>query len=105
MPCLRLSNPKELKMRVWPVLLAISFCVAGYGCATAPEQAAGPAAAASPAATNTASAAVPEPKREKGYRTGSRLPTSDDDAGSATVNGSSREGYEEDRRNMVTPQK
>jgi hypothetical protein len=88
-------------MQVRFTLLGISFCVAGYGCATAPEQ----AASASPAATNTASAAVPDPKREKGYRTGSRLPQSDDDAGSATVSGSSREGYEEDRRNMVTPQR
>ena len=88
-------------MQVRFALLAISFCVAGYGCATAPEQAATPAAsvAAAPAS------AVAQPKREKGYRTGSRLPQSDDDAGSATVGGSSREGYEEDRRNMVTPQK
>lgn len=92
-------------MLVRRVLLMISLCVGGYGCATAPEQAAGSAASASPAATNSAAAAVPEPKREKGYRTGSRLPASDDDAGSATVSGSSREGYEEDRRNMVTPQR
>ena len=96
-------------MQVRFALLAISFCVAGYGCATAPEPAASPAASASPAAANTASAAaantVPQPKREKSYRTGSRLPQGDDDAGSATVSGSSREGYEEDRRNMVTPQK
>ena len=96
-------------MRVRVLLLTITFCVAGYGCATAPEQAATPAASAAATPANTASAAaansVPQPKREKGYRTGSRLPQGDDDAGSATVSGSSREGYEDDRRNMVTPQK
>ena len=88
-------------MRVRVLLLTITFCAAGYGCATAPEQAASPAASAAAAPANS----VPQPHREARYRTGSRVPQSDDDGGAATVSGSSREGYEEDRRNMVTPQK
>jgi hypothetical protein len=88
-------------MRVQPVLLAISFCVAGYGCATAPEK-----AASSPASVAAGPAnAVPQPQREARYRTGSRIPLSDDDGGAATVSGASRDAYEDDRRNMVTPQK
>jgi hypothetical protein len=94
-------------MRVRPVLLAISFCVTG--CATPPQQAASPAAAASAAPSAAAAAApsntVQQPQRESRYRTGSRLPLSDDDAGSGTVTGASRDAYEDDRRNMVTPQK
>jgi hypothetical protein len=89
-------------MRFPAVCLLMCLAVASYGCATAPEQAASSApAAAAAAAPNT----VPQPQHQARYRTGSRIPLSDDDGGAATVSGASRDAYEDDRRNMVTPQK
>jgi hypothetical protein len=88
-------------MRVPSLLLAMSFCVAGYGCATAPDQPTSSPVSASAASPKTGA----QPQREARYRTGSRIPLSDDGLGSENVKGAGREAYEDDRRNMVTPQK
>jgi len=88
-------------MRLPPLLLVMCLCAATYGCASAPEQQTN--AAVSP--NGSPSNSIPAPHREPRYRTGSRLPQGDDDGGSATVGGASRDAYEDDRRGMATPQK
>ena len=66
-------------MRISPLLIASVLCIATYGCETTPTD---PKAAARPSSEPT-------------YTTGSRLPSS----GPATVQGASREAWEDDRRN------
>ena len=66
-------------MRIRLLLFATVLCVVTYGCETAPTE---PNAAA-------------QPRGEPTYTTGSRLPSS----GSAAVQGTSREAWEDERRN------
>ena len=66
-------------MRIRLLLIASVLCVAAYGCETTPAD---PKAAA-------------QPRSEPTYTTGSRLPSS----GSAAVQGTSREAWEDERRN------
>jgi hypothetical protein len=65
-------------MRICRLLIAFALCVVTYGCETTPTE---PKAA--------------QPRSEPTYTTGSRLPSS----ASATVQGTSREAWEDDRRN------
>jgi hypothetical protein len=85
-------------------LALLVAALAIYGCATEPEQQ--KAAAPAPASTAApAAAAAPAPYQHKGptYRTGSRLPPTDDDGGSSTVGGVSRDDYMNDRNSSVSP--
>ncbi len=66
-------------MRMRRLLIASVLCTVTYGCGTAPTE---PRAAA-------------QPRREPVYTTGSRLPSTNP----ATVQGVSREGWEDERRN------
>ena len=66
-------------MRMRWLLIASVLCIATYGCETTPAD---PKAAA-------------QPRSEPVYTTGSRIPSS----ASATVQGASREAWEDDRRN------
>ena len=74
------------------IALLATLLVAAYGCATEPEQ-------------KQAGAAAPAPSHSKGpvYRTGSRLPPMDDDAGSGAVSGVSKDDYMNDRNSTVSP--
>jgi len=67
------------------VILAV-FLVALNGCATEAEKAAGAAARTEPAQS---------PARS--YRTGSRLPSMEDDSGTSSVSGISKDDYIDDR--------
>ena len=83
-------------------MLAIALgSLACYGCATAPETQPATNAAAAPAATGTA--AAPAPQEARSYRTGSRLPTRDEDAGASSVSGMSKDDYIQDRNSSVSP--
>ncbi len=66
-------------MRIRLLFIASVLCTATYGCVTAPTE---PKAAA-------------QPRREPVYTTGSRLPSNAPGA----VQGVSREGWEDERRN------
>jgi hypothetical protein len=66
-------------MHIRLLLIASVLCIATYGCETTPAD---PKAAV-------------QPRGEPVYTTGSRLPSS----GPATVQGASREAWEDDRRN------
>jgi hypothetical protein len=68
-------------MRIRQLLIASVLCIATYACETTPTE---PNAAA-------------QPRSEPTYTTGSRLPSS----GPATVQGASREAWEDDRRNAA----
>ena len=85
-------------MQIRFAVLAI-VVLAAYGCATEPQPQQ-PAAGAAPA-----SAAVPAPSQSKGpvYRTGSRLPPLEDDSGSSTVSGVSKDDYMNDRNSTISP--
>ena len=74
-------------MRIRLLLIASVLCTATYGCGTTPTE---PKAAA-PAEPKTAA----QPHREPVYTTGSRLPSTNP----AAVQGVSREGWEDERRN------
>ena len=73
-------------MHVKSALLAV-LIAAAYGCATEPEQK--PAGAAAPAPAQSQSS--------RAYRTGSRLPSMDDEGGSSSLSGVSRDDYMDDR--------
>jgi len=76
----RISTKWEFQeMRIHRLLIASVLCAAAYGCETTPT---GPKAAA-------------QPRSEPVYTTGSRLPSN----GPAAVQGVSREGWEDERRN------
>ena len=68
-------------MRIRLLLFATVLCVVTYGCETTPTE---PKTAA-------------QPRSEPTYTTGSRLPSS----GSAAVQGTSREAWEDERRNSA----
>ena len=74
-------------MRIRGLLIASVLCTATCGCGTTPTE---PKAAA-PAEPK----AVAQPRSEPVYTTGSRLPSN----GPAAVQGVSREGWEDERRN------
>jgi len=74
-------------MRIRGLLITAVLCTATYGCGTAPT---GPKAAA-PTEPKT----VAQPRKEPVYTTGSRLPSTNP----AAVQGVSREGWEDERRN------
>jgi hypothetical protein len=76
--------------------LAIVLCSGSFGCAT-PEE---PAASAGAPATATAS----QPRNSGSYRTGSRLPSYDDEpAGASTVGGASKDDYADEARRTISP--
>jgi hypothetical protein len=68
-------------MRIRLLLIASVLCTATYGCGTTP---------ADPKAAE-------QPRIEPVYTTGSRIPSS----GPATVQGASREAWEDERRNAT----
>ncbi len=70
------------------LLIASVLCTATYGCGTTSTE---PKAAARTEPT----AAATQPRREPVYTTGSRLPSTNP----AAVQGVSREGWEDERRN------
>jgi hypothetical protein len=70
------------------LLIASVLCTATYGCGTTSTE---PKAAAPTEPT----AAATQPRREPVYTTGSRLPSTNP----AAVQGVSREGWEDERRN------
>lgn len=71
------------------IALAVTFLMAAYGCATEPEPK--QAGAAAPAAAPT------QPQSSRAYRTGSRLPSMEEDTGSSSVGGMSKDDYMDDR--------
>jgi hypothetical protein len=76
------------------IALLATLVAAAYGCATEPEQKqAGAAAPAAPAQSQSSRA----------YRTGSRLPSQDDDVGASTVGGVSKDDYQMERNSQVSP--
>ena len=74
-------------MRMGWLLIASLLCTVTYGCGTAPTE---PKAAAP-----TEPRAAAQPRGEPVYTTGSRLPSTNP----ATIQGVSREGWEDERRN------
>jgi hypothetical protein len=74
-------------MRMHRLLIASVLCTATYGCGTTPTE----SKAAAPAEPR----AAVQPRREPVYTTGSRLPSTNP----AAVQGVSREGWEDERRN------
>jgi hypothetical protein len=74
-------------MHVRLAVITTVFCVASYGCATPAEQPAGNANEAS------APAATPRP-----IRTGSRLPSYEDQGGSSSVGDQSKGDFEDQMR-------
>ncbi len=78
--------------------LVAVFLAAGYGCASQPEQQ--PAATAAQA---SAVGAAPEIRQSKDYRTGSRLPTLEDDRGPGAVSGQSKQDYIDDANSRTAP--
>ncbi len=74
-------------MHIRQLLIVSVLCTATYGCGTTPTE---PKAAAP-----TEPKAAAQPRREPVYTTGSRLPSSNPSA----VQGVSREGWEDERRN------
>lgn len=85
------------------VVLAIALgSLVFYGCATAPET----PPATNAAANGTAAApakSVPAPQETQSYRTGSRLPTRDEDAGASSVSGMSKDDYMDDVNRRIRP--
>jgi len=73
-------------MRVRLLLIASVLCATTYGCGTTPTE---PKTAAQPTAA--------QPRSEPVYTTGSRLPSNSP----APVQGVSREGWEDERRNAA----
>lgn len=72
-------------------LMSVALCVTAYGCAT-PEQPA------------TAGAAAPQQSRSAhDYRTGSRLPSLEDDRGPGYVGGQSKQDYQDDMNSRTAP--
>jgi len=71
------------------LLIASVLCAATYGCGTTSTE---PKAAAAP---TEPTAAATQPRREPVYTTGSRLPSTNP----AAVQGVSRQGWEDERRN------
>ncbi len=86
-----------MQVRFMPAI-AIGL-LAFYGCASEPEQK--PAANASGTAAAPAKAAPAQDPRS--YRTGSRLPTRDDDVGASSVGNISKDDYIHDRNSSVSP--
>ncbi|HYL91458.1 MAG TPA: hypothetical protein VEU32_22100 [Burkholderiales bacterium] len=82
-------------MQVRFALLAVLLAA---GCAAQPEQQT--AASATPA---SAAAAVPEKHQARDYRTGSRLPSLDDDRGPGAVSGQSKQDYMDDANSRTAP--
>ena len=75
------------------ITLLATIVAAAYGCATEPEQKqAGAAAQTGPAQSSARS-----------YRTGSRLPEREDDIGSSSVTGMSKDDYQMERNSVVSP--
>jgi len=82
-------------MRIRGLLMASVLCAATCGCGTTPTGPKATAAAEPKAAAPTEPKAAAQPRSEPVYTTGSRLPSS----GPAAVQGVSREGWEDERRN------
>ena len=73
------------------IALLVTLLAAAAGCATeAGQRQAGAAAPAEPV----------QPQSSRAYRTGSRLPSMDDDAGASTVSGVSKDDYMDDRNRV-----
>ncbi len=79
------------------VLVAV-FLAAGYGCASQPEQ-----QTAATAAQASAVGAAPEIHQSKDYRTGSRLPSLENDRGSSYVRGQSNQDYQDEANSRISP--
>ncbi len=74
-------------MQVRLALLAV-LLAAGYGCASQPEQ---------------QTAAAPQQHQARDYRTGSRLPSLEDDRGPGAVSGQSKQDYMDDMNRRANP--
>lgn len=84
-------------MQVRFALLAV-LLAAGYGCASQPEQQTGATAAQAGAV-----GASPEIHQSRDYRTGSRLPSLEDDRGPGAVSGQSKQDYMDDMNRRSNP--
>jgi hypothetical protein len=69
--------------------VAISACIAAYGCAV-PEQQSAASSATQPQ----------QPQQQTRYVTGSRIPVRDEDTGASSVSSASKEAYQEAVQNM-----
>ena len=87
-------------MRIRELLITAVLCTATYGCATAPTEPKAAAPTDPKAAAPTDPKAAAQPRKEPVYTTGSRLPSTNP----AAVQGVSREGWEDDRRNAAGQQ-
>ena len=83
----------QLRFAVIAVLLA-----AAYGCASQPEQ-----QTAATAAQAGAVGASPEIHQSRDYRTGSRLPSLENDRGAGYVSGQSKQDYMDDANRRTNP--
>ena len=74
------------------VRLAVIAAVlaAAYGCASQPEQ-------------QAAATAAPAKQQARDYRTGSRLPSLEDDRGPGAVSGQSKQDYMDDMNRRANP--
>src|SRR5436190_19720010 len=87
------KRTKGMATMQFRISLLATLLAATYGCATEPEQKqAGAAAQAGPAQS-----------APRSYRTGSRLPERDEDVGSSTVGGVSKDDYQMERNSQVSP--
>ena len=85
-------------MRMHRLLIAFVLCTVTYGCGTTPTEPKAAAPTEPKAATPTeATAAATQPRKEPVYTTGSRLPSNNP----AAVQGVSRQGWEDERRNAT----
>ena len=80
-------------------LLGAALSAIWYGCAAEPQPQQ-PATTGAPAST---AAPAPSESQSRTYRTGSRLPALEDDRGSASVGGVSKDDYSHDRNATITP--
>jgi len=84
-------------MNLGSAFLAVALCVAASGCATELDS-----TSVVGSSNLTSSNAAPRAHQEARYRTGSRLPLRDDDAGASTVGAASKAAYEEEMRRVTT---
>ena len=75
------------------VVLTLALCSAAYGCATPDEPAANAPAGAAPAKEASAPASTPRP-----MRTGSRLPSYEDQGGASSVGDQSKDDFADQMR-------
>jgi hypothetical protein len=80
-------------MQIRLAVLAALVCGASFGCATPAEDSKAPAAAD----------AASQPRQTGSYRTGSRLPSYEDDTGASTTSNVSKDDYADEARRTISP--